>query len=209
MNEITFLKIAKEDIEEIKKSNNIKEIIEKDIIFPTEKDAKNYLQDMSKLYESVYTEFQEPLEDYLESEDAKDILSKLNIAIENFYTFPDKLIERFAKQKSSTKGCPNCKSTISKDFYIKKINSKIEEFNINHSLDNKEFDYVQGTKDKLKITICPICDSEDFIFNETDSEKHNKMKLAIDSIENKIQEEKMLFQVKSGQKIVGIIFYNS
>jgi len=206
--ELKIIKIEKEiGLEELKSEYGLEEIISKDILFPTEEDANEYLKDISQVYTNVITKYQEPLEDFTESNVYLELFTKLNQSVENYSNYPEKVIERFETQKSSTKGCPNCKSTISKDYYIKKLSIATQKLKEYH--DTQDVNYIADYKiifnEKRDLTICPICDEKDFLFNETDLDKLKKLEANIKTATDKYDEEQIMFQAKVGNKTVSLL----
>jgi hypothetical protein len=178
------------------------EIIVKDILFPSEKDALNYLEDVTKIYNSISTKYLEAIENFSDTDISKSLTEKVDMNINNLITFPETLVDRFAKQKSSTKGCTNCKSTINKDFYKDKIEKKLE--GVEQEEGFEELDNNKKLEIKLSTLACPICDSDDFLITDTDKDKISKLDNAIQNSIKKYDEEAMSFQIKTGQKTVCI-----
>jgi len=204
--ELKIIKIEDEiNLDNLKSEHGLEDIVSKEILFPTEADATEYLKDISQIYTNVITKYQEPLEDFIESDLYADLYLKINQSLENYINYPEKVIERFATQKSSTKGCPNCKSTISKDYYIKKLNKQLEELKIEQLESYTNDDYKILFKKKRELTICPICDEKDFLFNETDSDKLKKLEANIKSSTDKYNEEQIIFQAKVGNRTVALL----
>jgi RNA polymerase subunit RPABC4/transcription elongation factor Spt4 len=206
--ELKIIKIeGSSDIDSIKKEYSLEEVISKEILFPTESDATEYLKDISQIYTNVITNYQEPLEDFIESDLYIELYSKVQQSVDNYVNYPDKVIERFATQKSSTKGCPNCKSTISKDYYIKKLSIATKNLKAYHEEQgvNHTEDYKTIFAEKRNLTICPICDEKDFLFNETDLDKLKKLEVNIKTANDKYNEEQIIFQAKVGNKTVALL----
>lgn len=177
----------------------------KGITFPTKHDAEEYLEDILKIYPAVAIKYLEPLEDFESSELYQGLVDKLNVAIKNYLEFPESMVKKLAEQKSGTKGCTACKSSVNRDFFIKKTETRL--LNIIETSEEQKLGLEDFLAFKMKAISCPICDDDKFVVTETDENKLKVLRNKITEAEKKLKEEEMAFQIKSGQKTVGIIGY--
>lgn len=175
----------KEYLNEI--TNNI---INKDILFPTEKDAINYIKDISQLYDYVIVNYNISIKNFKDTNEEKELQEKINNNIQNYLDFPNKQLEKFKQQKSKTRSCEMCKSIINKDYQLSNIE---KEYNI---IEEKIQDTEEKITKKLEMLKCPICHTDNFI--PINHEKIEKLKENIKISENKYKEAELLFSVKNG-----------
>lgn len=183
----------------------------KSMTFPSEEDAKEYLNDMVSDTKAFIVKFLGSTDVFEGSEKYEEINSKIQKMKIEMLEFPLNIINRFNEQKSSTKGCSNCKSSIDKEVYSGKMIQKYNELDLNENSEeilkdlNNENNINRLLKQRFELLNCPICDSSNFILNETDNEKFNKFSEKIEELKNKLEEEKVKFYNKSEKKTLFLI----
>jgi len=188
--------------------NNLNKKVElkiKNIQFPDEKEAIEYLEDMVNENRSIGVKYLTPIHSFEESEKYNEFLEKkkqLNLEIFNFYDF---IIKRFEKQKSSKKGCKNCESSLNKEFIFKTIQENLNIINNENIFQNNTDIVKEIAEKKSNIIQCPICKDENFIQLEADKEKFNKIFDKLKDLDIKINEEKSQFEKKIEKKVIFII----
>jgi len=197
-----------EDIRDFFKSETSleEEITFRNIVFPTKEDALKYLEDINQVYNIVYIKYLEPLEDFEDSEVYRNLVDKLNESISNFLNFPELMLKKISEQKSNSKSCSVCKTSVHRDFYVKKTEKRLD--NIIETATKQDLPIEDFFDFKMKAIACPICDNPDFIVSETDENKLKSLKNKLSEFEKKLKEEEMAFKIKSGQKTVSVIGYN-
>jgi hypothetical protein len=178
----------------------------KNITFPSYEDAIEYLEDMIHLYPAISIKYLEPLEKFENSELYQQLVDKLNIAIKNYLDFPEFMIQKLSEQKSGTKGCTKCKSSINRDFFVKKASHRL--LNIIETSEEQHLDLEDFLNFKMKTIECPICDDKDFVMTETDYNKLSTLRNKINDAEKKLKEEQISFQIKNGHEEVGLIGFD-
>lgn len=155
---------------------DLTDIIVKKPFFEELVDAEEYLEDIgsddSKMY-AVRTQVTTGVFDDTEkAENIKEELEKYKTQIDGF---PSDLVEKLKEQTSSKRTCKHCKSSISKEFFVAKIEEKEGE----------------PTDEDIN---CPICDDSDFLRSTTDSKKLKGWEEKYKIWEEKYQTEKILFE---------------
>ena len=119
--ELRYKILSTEEFENLKN-----DYILKNILFPSIDDALEYTNDVIK-DRDLLIKYQAVDVDFEETEVAKDLLEKINIVIKEYNSFPQTLLEKLKEQKSKSKSCSNCESSINKEFFIKRIEDRMLE----------------------------------------------------------------------------------
>ena len=190
--------LSNEEIIEKSKEDKIENLNLKTFVFPTFEEAEEYLKDVVNENKSYFVKFNQLAKGFDETDVYKDLLEKLNNAKNNLELFPESMVDKLKQQKSGTKGCGVCKSTINKEYLVKNIEKDFENI-IEKGVSITDFKY--------KSLKCPICGDEEFIISETDKNKQTSLTNKIEEIEVKIKEREAIFNLKSEKITVGLIGY--
>jgi hypothetical protein len=200
--------ISNSDFQE--QTNSLNELNFKTMTFPSESDAKDYLNDMVTENKAFSIKFLGTTENFYKSEKYEELNTKIQKMKIEMLEFPLNLINRLNEQKSSSKGCSNCKSSINKEIHgntiLKNYNQCNDSNDIGFLINNSE-ELTRKIEENFKFLNCPICDSKEFILNETDNEKFSKISERIEDTIKKIEEEKIKYDNKSEKKTLTMIGY--
>lgn len=196
--------LTEEEILKIVDENQIVNVKIKSLVFPSIEEVMEYFEDVVDENKSSFVKYTKLAKEFEETDVYKDLQEKLEIAKENLYAFPETMIDKLRNQKSGTKGCSVCKSTINKDYLITNIEEGIKEIK-EECCDEFIYTKDEVMNKKNKLLSCPICKDDDFIISETDKTKLSSLTNKIDEIENKIKERKNVFANKADKKEVGVI----
>lgn len=184
MNNIDFKELNLEEKNNIIEKNS--NIVFKNFNFPNKEEAEEYLLDVVKKDRIVITSFEKSVEKFEDSEISKDILEKISQTKIELENYPNYLIDKIKEQKSKTKSCSNCESSINKEYLISNIEKDLE---INQELSFQE--KIQN------ILVCPICKNKEYLINETDKKKLESIENKIQTLENNLEKNKESFILKS------------
>lgn len=191
-------KLTEEEILNLVKEKGLDNLVVKKLSFNNIEEAEEYLGDMVNENRSVFVKYYKSAGSFEETDTYKDLVEKLENSKENLNNFPESILEKLQEQKSGSKGCGNCKSSISKDYLIKNIETNLLELK-NNNLNTLE--------NKMKEIYCPICKDKEFLISETDKKKLTSLENKFDESNNKIKESKRIFETKVEKIEEGIIGY--
>lgn len=195
-------KLSEDQILKIGEENQIKNVKIKTLVFQSMEEVMEYFDDVVDENKSSFVRYNKLSKNFEDTDSYKELIEKLETAKDNYYMFPDSMLEKIRSQKSGTKGCSVCKSSINKDYYITNIEESIKKLQVegDENTNKKEI-----MLEKNKLLTCPICKDVEFVISETDKVKLNSLNNKIEEIENKIKERKTLFSLKSEKVEVGVI----
>lgn len=193
-------KFSNEEIIKKSQDDGIENLNIKSFVFPTFEEALEYLEDVTNENKSYFVKYNQLAKNFDETEIYKELLEKLNTAKNNLEMFPESILDKLKQQKSGTKGCGVCKSTINKEYLVKNIEKCLETI-------TSENIYNFSVEMKYQTLKCPICGDEEFIISETDKNKQSTLTNKIEEIEAKIKEREIAFNNKSEKITIGLIGY--
>lgn len=183
---------------------NESKIIKKDIVFRNQEEAELYFEDILKIHDNILVKCLETLGNYEESEEYSAVEGKLVEVIKEYVNFPNLMLEKLKNQKSNQKGCGVCKSSINRDYFVKAIEKDLEEIS---SLELDKENYEDVLKRKLQTLECPVCKDNKFVITETDEVKYKSLSNKVKDSFVKVQEERISYELKHGQKEVNLLGY--
>ena len=189
----------------VEKTDIKKDLTIREITFSNEKDCMLYLEDILQLYPSISVKYTEPISDFEDTEKYTDLRDRVDEAVKQYLDFPEYILEKLKKQKSNMRSCSLCKSSVNRDNFVKKIEHRLE--NIIESAKEQNLKLEDFLNFKKRAISCPICDSENFIISETEEAKLKSLRNKVFETEKRLKEEEMAFQIKAGQKIIGVMAY--
>lgn len=204
----------KNKLEEYSENNNVHNLIMKKMCFDNYEEREEYLEDMVNENRSLYVRYEKPSSSFEESTKYKDIEIKISQTKENLDTFPETMLNKLKEQKSSSKGCSNCKSSISRDYLVRNIEEEFSHLlgkdveGISEDLDNNTNNHQDNWfKERMNVITCPICSDEHFIISETDNKRLKGIKTKIEELKDKKEELRLDFEKNRDKDIIGLVGY--
>lgn len=170
-----YKEINEEELEELTQD---KSIVVKNISFPSLDDAKEYANDILK-DNGLVVKFQKVEFNFEETDISKELQGKIEVLNQEIQDFPKYILEKLKEQKSGSKGCSNCKSSINKDYLVKNIESFILHI-ANHGIELPNEEVQKLLMGSLN---CPICGNKDYSVNETDKKKYDGLQAKAESLD--------------------------
>jgi len=164
----------------------------KQMIFDKKDDAVEFIDSLSmaKPDTTFVVRLKVPLSDFSNTEEYKEISQNIQHYQELIDNTPQSLLKKLKEQTSSKKGCKNCKSSISKEFFVKKL-EKIQD----------------ERKLIFSDVYCPVCEDEEFLFSGTERKQFNRWIEKLNLLKEKLYTAEQKYLLKSDN--FGIIFVYS
>ncbi len=150
----------------------------KSVIFDSKIDAMEFIDVLSdsKKDQFFVVRFRTPLNSFNETEEYADLMKSISHQKDLIENTPFSLFGKLKEQASSKKSCKVCKSAISKEFFVKRL----EEISAEYLLTFTDI-------------ACPVCSDENFLFSGTEKKQFERWKEKLEVLNGKMELAKQKF----------------